>query len=137
MLVAHSYLKDRSIWKDFLPRLMLLRSNQEKSGFVQDISEMSIGVWHALGKKRPHFFSRPHFMDSLDKRGMSRTIGALAESMIFLHVLFCIVEGHIDEILKRGLRSIALCGQIKLWTGNDIFTLSRLNNGREGRCTFL
>ncbi len=57
MLVAHSYLKDSSIGKDFLPRFVLCRSNQEKSGATQDLSEISIGIWHSLGKEGLHFFS--------------------------------------------------------------------------------
>lgn len=57
MLVAHSHLKDSSIGKDFLPRLVLCRSNQKESAATQDLSEVSIGIRHSLGKERLHLFS--------------------------------------------------------------------------------
>lgn len=42
MLVAYSYLQDSSIRQNFLPCLVLFRSNHQESSFMQDLSEIGV-----------------------------------------------------------------------------------------------
>lgn len=129
VLMAYSHQEDGSIRENFLPCLMLSRPKQEKSSVMQNLSEISIGKWHPSGKEGLHFFLRCQFMNGSYERSMGRSIGTLSESVILFHVLFCIIHGHLDQILERGLGGIPLRGQIKFWTGNDIFSLRGFNNG--------
>jgi hypothetical protein len=128
MLMAYSYLEDGSVRKDFFPGLVLFRSNQQKPRFLRDFSEVRIGKWHPSGKQGLHIFLRSHLMDGSNKRGVWRTIGAFAEPLVLFHVLFGIIDGHLNEVLKGGLRGVPLCGQIKFRADDDVSSPRGFNN---------
>lgn len=131
-LMAQADLKDLSRGERLFPRFVLLGSDEAKTGALEDHPEVPVGGRrHLAFEKRSNSCLGWIGVNRLNVGGVGRAVGASAEAVELGHVLFGVVQSHLDEVVQRRFRGVPFGREVEFGANSYVRALAGLNDGCE------
>ena len=129
-LMAQADLKDLTRGKRLFPRFVLLGSDQAKASALKDHPEFPVGGrWHLAFEKRSDSCVGRVGVNRLNVRGVGRAVWASAEAVELGHVLFGVVQRHLDQVVQRRFRGVSFGREVELGANGNVHAFAGLNGG--------